>query len=88
MSTPRFRELFRDFRKRLDAELVAWLDGKARDVERVAPDATELVDALRSLVNAGGKRLRPAVVYYAHRACGGTEADPVMRVALLRRRWC
>lgn len=82
MSTPHFETLFRDFRKRLDASLATWLDDKARAVAGFAPDAVELVDALRALVSAGGKRLRPALVYNAHRACRGSDADPVMEVAL------
>ena len=82
MSTPQFETLFRDFRERLDADMAMLLDYKARGVATFAPEAVELVEALRALVSAGGKRLRPALVYYAHRACRGADADPVMAVAL------
>jgi geranylgeranyl diphosphate synthase type I len=77
-----FVSLFESFRERLDAQLSSWLERKRDAVAGYAPDAVELVDALKALVSAGGKRLRPALVYHAYRGCGGEDPDPAMSVAL------
>jgi geranylgeranyl diphosphate synthase type I len=77
-----FASSFESFRERLDVELVSWLERKHDAVAGYAPDAVELVDALEALVTAGGKRLRPALVYHAYRGCGGADPAPAMSVAL------
>jgi len=41
-----------------------------------------MVDAIESLVRAGGKRLRPALVYHSYRLCGGRDDDRVMPLAM------
>jgi geranylgeranyl diphosphate synthase type I len=77
-----FTSLFESFRARLDAELLSWLARKRDAVGGYAPDAVELVDALKALVCAGGKRLRPALVYHAYRGCGGEDSAPAISVGL------
>jgi geranylgeranyl diphosphate synthase type I len=77
-----FASLFESFRARLDAALLSWLERKRDAVADYAPDAVELIDALKALVFAGGKRLRPALVYHAYRGCGGQDPSPAMSVAL------
>ena len=52
----------------LDAERVRWAT--------VDPALTEPLDALRGLVDAGGKRLRPAFCHWGFVAAGGEADDP------------
>jgi geranylgeranyl diphosphate synthase type I len=52
----------------LDAELARW---RSVDDELAAP-----LDALRSLIAAGGKRLRPAFCHWAFVGSGGSPSDP------------
>lgn len=56
---------------RVEADLVAFLRQERAGVARIAPAATALVDELVRLVQAGGKRLRPAFCYWGYRAAGG-----------------
>lgn len=51
----------------LDAETDRWTD--------LTPDLAEPLDALRSLVMAGGKRLRPAFCYWGFIGAGGDPDD-------------
>ena len=44
------------------------------------PAAAALVDELLRLVGAGGKRVRPALCFWAFRAVGGDEGDPIVPV--------
>jgi geranylgeranyl diphosphate synthase, type I len=54
----------------LDAELARW--------STVDPDLAEPFSALRDLVLAGGKRLRPAFCHWAYVGAGGDPDDPAV----------
>lgn len=58
--------------KRLDALLT---EEAARWCE-LSPDLAAPLEALRSLVMARGKRLRPAFCFWGHQAAGGDGSDP------------
>jgi geranylgeranyl diphosphate synthase type I len=47
-----------------------------------APETLELIEEVGRLANNGGKRIRPALVYYSYRACGGTLDEEVLPLAL------
>lgn len=72
-----FASLFEGFRSDLNAELRHQLRAKHRDFEESVPEAVRLMDVLSDLVLSGGKRLRPALVHFGYRACGGTDAKAV-----------
>ncbi len=72
-----FPALLDGFRERHDRELDAWLDRKRRQAAADdSPEMTELIDGVGQLVGQGGKRLRPALVYHAFLACGGSAGIP------------
>lgn len=76
-----FLGLLDGFREKLDRELDAWLAAK-RQAAAGSREMLELIDGVGDLVTHGGKRLRPALVYYTYRACGGARAEEALPVAL------
>lgn len=78
-----FPGLLDGFREALDRELAAWLAAK-REQARAdgSAEMLELIDGVGQLVTQGGKRLRPALVYYTYRACGGRSEAAVLPLAL------
>lgn len=76
-----FTGLLDGFREKLDRELAAWLGAK-RQAAAGSREMLELIDGVGELVTQGGKRLRPALVYYSYRACGGVQDEKVLPVAL------
>jgi geranylgeranyl diphosphate synthase type I len=74
-----------DLRSRVDAALMAFLDERLDDVRQDDPAAQPLVREIRRLVEAGGKRLRPAFCYWGYRAAGGADRgapdEPIVRAA-------
>jgi geranylgeranyl diphosphate synthase, type I len=76
-----FSGLLDSFREKLDRELQAWLTRK-REAAGGFREAAELIDGVGQLVLQGGKRLRPALVYYTYRACGGPSDAQVLPLAL------
>jgi geranylgeranyl diphosphate synthase type I len=71
--------LLADVRGRVDAELERFLDERRAELAALDPAAVVLVDEVRRLLAAGGKRLRPALCLWAHRAAGGEDGDAIVR---------
>ena len=68
-------------RRRVDEVLVSFLLERQESMARMAPEAAEMVDELRRVVEAGGKRIRPAFCYWGFRAAGGDDGEPIVRAA-------
>lgn len=64
----------------VDDELVRFLGDRRAELAGMDPAAVALVDELLRLLAAGGKRVRPALCYWAFRAVGGDERDPIVPV--------
>ncbi len=58
-----------------------FLDERAQELCGIAPGLAEMAQEIRGLVDAGGKRLRPAFVYWGHRATGAVSDPAVLRPA-------
>ncbi len=65
----------------LQALLSTFLTAKERELAVIDPRLTELTGAVGALVAAGGKRLRPAFVYWGHRATGAVHDPGVIHPA-------
>ncbi|MFN8036286.1 MAG: polyprenyl synthetase family protein [Acidimicrobiia bacterium] len=63
---------------RVDARVRGLLDAELDRWRRIDPDLAAPLDALRDLVAAGGKRLRPAFCYWAFVGSGADPAAPVI----------
>ncbi len=66
------------FKTRIDRELKKFLDEKLQESEEIDPSAKRLVEVIRDMVLRGGKRLRPAFVYFAYKACGGKKEKAII----------
>lgn len=62
----------------VEVRLTQVLDDETARWTEMTPDLGEPLDALRALVMAGGKRLRPAFCYWGFVGAGGDPDDPVV----------
>ena len=60
---------------RVNAELAAFLDDRARVFKQLGADLVPMVSAARSLVLDGGKRLRPTFAYWGWRTVHNADED-------------
>lgn len=74
MSTS-FESAFEEYRSELNTDLERQLRAKRREMKESAPESVRLVDVLSDLILSGGKRLRPALVHFGYRACGGDDPE-------------
>jgi geranylgeranyl diphosphate synthase, type I len=70
-----------DLVERVERELLRFLDERTTSLASIDVAATEPAREIRRLVEAGGKRLRPAFCYWGYRAGGGTEDARIVRAA-------
>jgi geranylgeranyl diphosphate synthase, type I len=68
-------------RRRVDPAIERFLADRRAELMGMGPGSAVLVDELRRLIGAGGKRIRPALCLWAYRACGGSDETPVAKAA-------
>jgi geranylgeranyl diphosphate synthase type I len=66
-------------RSTLDPVLWTFLHDRRAELAAMDPAAATLVDELERVIRAGGKRVRPALCYWAYRAAGGADGEPIAR---------
>lgn len=71
-----------ELRPRIDRALAAWIVKRRVALSASAPEAAILADEVARLVAGGGKRLRPALLLVAYRACGGRREGAALRLAM------
>ncbi|HKV09810.1 MAG TPA: polyprenyl synthetase family protein [Thermoanaerobaculia bacterium] len=78
-----FSGLLDGFRQRLDRALDTWLAAKREEAATAGSRETlELIEGIAELATEGGKRLRPALVFYTYKACGGRRDEEALPLAL------
>ena len=70
------------FQRLLEPRLLSWLAQKEKAALEESPDLGELTSRLHEFVARGGKRLRPALVFFAYRGCGGANEDAALDLAM------
>jgi geranylgeranyl diphosphate synthase type I len=70
-----------DVKERVEPVLEAFLSARRDEMAAMDPGSALLVDEIRRLVRAGGKRIRPAFCYWGYRAAGGADGEPIDRAA-------
>jgi geranylgeranyl diphosphate synthase type I len=68
-------------RDRTDRTLRSFLADVRAEMSAIAPEALLPVDEVIRLIDAGGKRFRPAFCHWGFRAAGGIEGQPIDRAA-------
>jgi geranylgeranyl diphosphate synthase type I len=82
MAESAFHQSLDAFREECNKTLGRWITNRRKRAVESGTEGIELVDTVARLVDAGGKRVRPAIVWFSHLACGGQEKDRAMLLAI------
>jgi geranylgeranyl diphosphate synthase type I len=74
------RELV-ELRERIDDVVHEHVRARREEIAWIDPQAVEPIDEVTRVLDAGGKRLRPIFCYWGHRAAGGADGEPILRVS-------
>ncbi|MCX6763663.1 MAG: polyprenyl synthetase family protein [Candidatus Moranbacteria bacterium] len=69
-------------KKKFDKELEIFFDRIIEDVRKRDGFIVEVLEYVKKIVLAGGKRLRPAFMYYGYLAAGGQEKEKMIKAAI------
>jgi geranylgeranyl diphosphate synthase, type I len=75
-------ELLKKYKKRVDLFLDRYFEKKIQQAGNIDITAEEAVRMIKEYTMAGGKRIRPAVLYYGYLACGGREEEKIVEASM------
>lgn len=77
-----FKETLKDFKKRIDKEIVIYFDNAIREAKKRDLVIANALEYVKKLTLAGGKRIRPALMYYSYLGSGGKEKERILKTAV------
>ena len=75
-------ELLGAYKKRLDVGLKKYFAIKIKQAQNSDPLAENAVKMIADFTLSGGKRIRPALVYYSYLAAGGQDEDRIVEASM------
>lgn len=82
MTTNDAMGLLKRYKERLDPFLERYFKKKLQKAKKIDPLAEEAVELIREFTLSGGKRIRPAVMYYGYLAAGGKEDEKIVKTSM------
>ncbi len=75
-------QVLKEFKGRLDKELEAYFNRMIAEATRKDVFMADVLEHAKKLTLAGGKRLRPALMYYGYLAAGGREEEKMLQASM------
>lgn len=72
----------KEFKARLDPKIATYFDTTIREMKEEDFLVAEAIDQVKKLTLAGGKRLRPAFMYYGYQAAGGADFEKILETTV------
>lgn len=77
-----FKETLQGFKNKIDREIAVYLDKTIKETEKRDAVITDALRYVKKLTLAGGKRIRPALMYYGYIGAGGKEKEKMLKTAV------
>lgn len=75
-------ELLKEYKRSVDPILGDYFKKKLKEAEKMDPLAKQAVRMIEDFAMSGGKRIRPALVFYGYLAAGGRRRDAIMKASV------
>ncbi|PIP26191.1 MAG: hypothetical protein CO140_02540 [Candidatus Moranbacteria bacterium CG_4_9_14_3_um_filter_40_7] len=76
------KKFFEGFKKQIDRELAVYLDRKIKEIKKLDFFTTDLAKQAKKIILSGGKRLRPAFMYWGYIAGGGKNREKILKTSI------
>jgi len=76
-------KLLKKFKGKFDKEIGNWLGKKIKQAEKIDKTASLLVKVIKEFIENGGKRIRPALFYYAYKTYSNKNLNQVFRLSFV-----
>jgi len=77
-----FKASLAEFKKKIDKEIEIFLDGKLAEISQKDEWTGKGMSYVKKLVLSGGKRIRPALMYWGYKAAGGTDDEKILKACV------
>ena len=74
--------MLKKYKERVDPYLKKYFDRKIKEVQDLDPLAEQAVEIIADFTLSGGKRIRPALVYYSYLAAGGQDSEEILEASM------
>ncbi|NTU67044.1 MAG: polyprenyl synthetase family protein [Candidatus Moranbacteria bacterium] len=75
-------ELLKSYKDKVDPLLGDYFSLKIKESEKMDPLAKQALKMLEDFTLSGGKRVRPALVYYGYLAAGGRDGEAIIKASM------
>src|SRR3989339_1487512 len=75
-------KLLKKYKEKVDLRLKDYFDQKIKEAGKLDLLAKQAVKMIADFTLSGGKRIRPALVYYGYLASGGKEDQKILEVSM------
>lgn len=75
--------LFLNFKKQFDREINIYLDNKIKNANKIDKKGSDLLKIIKEFINAGGKRFRPAIFYYAFSSYSSKNLPSILKLSFI-----
>jgi geranylgeranyl diphosphate synthase, type I len=75
-------EMLKNYKKRIEPYLKGYFDRKMKEAEKIDSLAKQATKIIAEFTLAGGKRIRPALVYYGYLASGGKDGKEILEASM------
>jgi len=72
----------RNYKQKVDRSLTKYFEKKKKQADKIDPLSLAAVRSIEEFTLSGGKRIRPAVVYYAYLALGGENEKAIIEASM------
>lgn len=76
------KKILENFKKKFEPQLAAYFEEKLRQAGEIDAIAEEAVHMIKDYTMSGGKRIRPAVMYFGYLAAGGEDGEKIMKTSM------
>ena len=75
-------ELLKEYKKKVDPNLKKYFQEKIKQAKKIDFLAQQTIQMIADFTLSGGKRIRPALIYYAYLACGGKDSQKIIKASM------
>lgn len=77
-----FKSSLAEFKQKIDKEIEVFLDAKIAEISQSDEWVAKGMGYVKKLVLGGGKRIRPALMYWGYKAVGGEDEDKILKACV------
>ncbi len=77
-----FKKTLGEYQKKIDKEISSFMEKKVAKGKQIAPECRELVQLLKEYAERDGKRIRPVLVVFGYKACGGEDEKEILKASV------